>query len=76
MRVTFQEVGGARKLLVCAMRICTCTHANSICQILHSAKKSWKIFSPMACIGEIGENFHIHGNSQLVLSLALISSPT
>ena len=54
-RVTFQEVvGGARELLcayTCALTI------TRMYQSFHCAKNSWKKNSPMACIGEIDENF-------------------
>ena len=51
MQVTFQEVvGGARELL------CAFAHAHANVSKFSLCKKSQKN-SPTACIGEIGENF-------------------
>ena len=54
-QVTFQEVvGGARELLCAHVRALMITR---MCQNFHYAKKSWEKFSPTACSGKIGKNF-------------------
>ena len=54
-------MGGARKLLVCAMRICMCAHDRTrkiqCVKIFTVQKNSQKKVLPLACIGEIGEVF-------------------
>ena len=74
-QVTFQEVvGGVRKLLVCAMRICACAH-DHVCKIqcvkiFTVQKNSRKKISPLACIGEIGENFLLTKISVYIVPLS------
>lgn len=62
----FQEVGGARELLSCYyshMRVRSRSREEIQCVKIFTLQKNLLTnFSPIACIGEIGENFRVHGN--------------